>query len=102
MSFTVNQRRREIGLRAALGADARHILTGILARATLQLVVGVVIGHGLSIVVDRVTGGEILNGKGLVVVPVIAMVMLVVGFLAAAGPARRGLRVDPTEALRAG
>jgi putative ABC transport system permease protein len=102
MSFTVHQRRREIGLRAALGADARHILTGIVARATLQLVVGVVIGHGLSIVVDRLTGGEILGGKGLVVVPVIAVVMLVVGLLAAAGPARRGLRVDPTEALRAG
>ena len=36
------------------------------------------------------------------VVPMTAVFMIVVGLLAAAGPARRGLRVDPTEALRDG
>jgi ABC-type lipoprotein release transport system permease subunit len=41
MSFTVNQRRREIGIRSALGASTRRILTSVLARATRQLALGV-------------------------------------------------------------
>jgi len=101
MSFTVNQRRREIGVRAAVGADARRILTSVLSRASRQLVLGVVIGLGLSVVVDRLSGGALMGGRGLVLVPGIAAFMVVVGLLAAAGPARRGLRVEPTEALRA-
>lgn len=101
MSFTINQRRREIGVRAALGADARRILTGILSRATWQLGLGVAVGLLASLVLERYSGGEMMGGKGLVVVPGIAAFMAVVGLLAAAGPARRGLRVQPTEVLRA-
>jgi putative ABC transport system permease protein len=101
MSFTVNQRRREIGVRAALGAGARQILTSVLARATRQLLVGVGVGLVLAFAVDRATGGVLLNGKGAMVAPAVALCMLVVGLLAAAGPARRGLGVQPTEALRA-
>ena len=100
MSFTINQRRREIGVRAALGADARRILTGVLSRASWQLALGVTIGLVISLVLERWTEGEIMGGRGLVVVPGIAAFMVVVGLLAAAGPARRGLRVHPTEALR--
>ena len=100
MSFTINQRRREIGVRAALGADARRILTGVLARAAWQLALGVAVGLGLALVFDRVSGGEMMAGKGVVLVPGVAAFMIVVGLLAAAGPARRGLAVQPTEALR--
>jgi len=42
-----------------------------------------------------------MEGTGLLLVPGTAAFMLIVGLLAAAGPARRGLRVQPTEALRA-
>jgi putative ABC transport system permease protein len=101
MSFTINQRRREIGIRVALGADARRILTGVLSRASWQLALGVTIGLILALVLERWSEGEMMGGKGLVLVPVIAAFMAVVGLLAAAGPARRGLRVQPTEALRA-
>jgi len=101
MSFTINQRRREIGVRAALGADARRILTGVLWRAARQLVIGVVIGLGLSVVADRLSGGAVMGGQSVALVPGVAAFMMVVGLLAAAGPARRGLRVEPTEALRA-
>jgi ABC-type antimicrobial peptide transport system permease subunit len=38
---------------------------------------------------------------GVVVMPAVAIIMIAVGIVAALGPARRGLRVDPTEALRA-
>jgi len=101
MQFTVQQRRREIGIRSALGASARGILTSILIRATRQLAVGVGIGLAMAIALDLLTGGELMGGSGMLLVPGTAAFMLVVGLLAAAGPARRGLRVQPTEALRA-
>ena len=101
MSFTINQRRKEIGIRAALGADARHILSGVLARATMQLAAGVAAGLLVALVLERWTEGELMAGRPLVVAPVVALFMTVVGLLAALGPARRGLRVQPTEALRA-
>jgi putative ABC transport system permease protein len=101
MSFTVNQRRREIGIRAALGAGARQILTGVLSRAARQLTVGVGLGVALSLALDAASGGELMRGKGLAIAPAIAALMVLVGLLAASGPARRGLRVHPTEAMRA-
>jgi predicted permease len=101
MSFTVNQRRREIGIRSALGASARLILTSVLARAARQLSVGVGVGLVVAVALDLLAGGEMLEGAGLLLVPGTAVFMLVVGLIAAVGPARRGLRVEPTEALRA-
>jgi putative ABC transport system permease protein len=101
MSFTVNQRRREIGVRAALGAGSRRILMSILSRAIRQLAIGVAVGLGLTMIVDRLSGGGLLNGTGVVLVPGIAAFMAIVGILAAAGPARRALRIQPTDALRA-
>jgi predicted lysophospholipase L1 biosynthesis ABC-type transport system permease subunit len=101
MSFTVNQRRREIGIRSALGASTRLILMSVLARATRQLALGVGLGLAAAVALDAAAGGELMAGTGLLLVPGTAAFMLVVGLLAAAGPARRGLRVQPTEALRA-
>jgi putative ABC transport system permease protein len=101
MSFTVNQRRREIGIRTALGASTRQILTSVLARATRQLALGVGLGLAAAVALDLAAGGELMAGTGLLLVPATAAFMLIVGLLAAAGPARRGLRVQPTEALRA-
>jgi hypothetical protein len=101
MSFTVNQRRREIGIRSALGAPARRILAGVLARAARQLALGVGVGLAAAVALDVASGGVLLQGTGVLLVPGTAAFMLVVGLLAAAGPARRGLEVQPTDALRA-
>lgn len=101
MSFTVAQRRREIGVRSALGADPRQILGSVFSRALRQLVVGLVVGAAAAAMVDRLTGGELMGGQGAILLPGVSMLMLVVGLLAAVGPARRGLRIQPTEALRA-
>jgi ABC-type antimicrobial peptide transport system permease subunit len=49
---------------------------------------------------DVATGGEMMGGAGMVLLPAVALVMTVVGLLAALGPARRGLRIQPMEALR--
>jgi ABC-type antimicrobial peptide transport system permease subunit len=100
MSFTVSQRRREIGVRAALGADARRILGSVLRRAAMQLAIGVAAGLTLVVVVDRVAGGQFTTTSGLIVIPATAIFMSIVGIIAAAGPARQGLRIQPTEALR--
>jgi putative ABC transport system permease protein len=102
MSFTVSRRRKEIGIRAAMGADAGQLLRGIFARSAAQLVTGVTIGAALALLVDVMSGGETLGTTGrLVFVPVMAVAMIAVGLIASVGPARRGLNVQPTEALRA-
>ena len=98
MSFTVSQRRKEIGIRTALGAQPRRILAAVFSRALRQLGAGVAVGCLL--------GGALLAGSGFtaastaVLLLAVAGVILIVGLLAAAGPARRGLRLEPMRALR--
>ena len=101
MSFTVSQRRKEIGIRAAMGADAGQLLRSIFTRAALQLAAGIVVGTVLALMIDRASEGEMLGSLGRALLPVTAVVMTIVGLFATIGPARRGLRIQPTEALRA-
>lgn len=95
MSFTVARRRREIAIRSALGADPRRLLTGIFATASAQLGGGVLVGLLLAAFLR----GPV-EGTGLILLPIVAVLMTMVGLLAALVPARRGLAVQPTEALR--
>ena len=94
MSFTVARRTREIGIRAALGADPGRIVAGIFSRALLQIGAGVVIGSAIASL-----GG--LQGRQLALLLTADAIMLIVGLAACALPVRRALRIDPTEALRA-
>jgi len=100
MSFTVSQRRKEIGIRTALGADPAQILRSIFSRAFVQLTMGAVLGVAVAALLEFATEGGLMQGHGAIVLPIVAVVLVAVGLLAAAGPARRGLRVQPTEALR--
>jgi len=100
MSFTVAKRRREIGIRAALGADARHVLMGIFGRAAAQIGAGVAGGLAMLAALERLGGADVMGGRQHVLLPGVAALMFVVGVLAALGPARRGLAVQPIEALR--
>lgn len=95
MSFTVAQRTREIGIRAALGADPRRIIVTIFSRAMRQIGLGVLLGATLiSLTVLDSPGGLRLVGG-------VAAAMVVVGLLGCLIPAMRALRIHPTEALRA-
>jgi putative ABC transport system permease protein len=100
MSFTVSQRRKEIGIRMALGADWKRIVASIFSRALLQLAGGAALGTALGVVLEKASGGNLMRGNAAAVLPSVALVMMAVGFLAALGPARRSLRIEPTEALR--
>ena len=100
MSFTVARRRKEIGIRAALGADPARILASIFSRALGQLAVGATLGMLGAIGLESLLEGEAFQGKGVIVLPAIALFTTVVGLLAAWGPARRGLQIQPMEALR--
>ena len=98
MSFAVSQRRMEIGIRVALGADPRRVLVSIFARAFGQLAVGVLLG--LSVAAALESGNHFLQGNAGVVLPAMAVFMMIVGLIAALGPAHGCLRIEPTEALR--
>jgi putative ABC transport system permease protein len=98
MSLTVTRRRKEIGIRVALGASSGRVLASIFSRAALQLGVGGVIGAVLGVVLLR--NPDVASESALPVI-VITAVMLIAGLLATAWPARRGMRIQPMEALRA-
>jgi hypothetical protein len=53
-----------------------------------------------AIALEQLLEGEMFQGHGAVILPLVALFMTVVGLLATVGPGRRGLRIQPTEALR--
>jgi hypothetical protein len=103
MSFTVARRRREIGIRTALGAQPGRLLASIFARALWQVAAGVAVGGVAALFLHQKMNIEVEGGWHIPgILPVAALFMMTIGLLSAAGPARRAVRVDPTEALRDG
>ena len=100
VSFTVTRRRREIGIRAALGAGPRGIVVGVLSKVMRQIAIGIVVGSAVAWRLDQAMDGGFTGGRGAWLLLVVAAMMMVTGLLAAAGPARRALRIEPTEALK--
>lgn len=100
MSFTVTQRHQEIAIRSALGATPWQTLRSIFGRAATQIASGVAVGITVGMLVERLTRGAVLDGRGSILLPAFAFVMTVVALLATVGPAWRGLKIQPTEALR--
>lgn len=58
------------------------------------------VGTLLAAVLNGASGGELMGQDGVVLLPGVAALMVAVGLLAAVGPARQGLRIQPTDALR--
>ena len=101
VAFTVAQRRREIGIRAALGAPPGHLVASVFRRALWQIGIGSAAGMLAAYFLGRYLPIEQIGGLSIPgILPGAAAFMLLVGILASLGPARRGLRIDPTEALR--
>jgi predicted permease len=99
MSFTVSRRRREIGIRVALGADARRVVTAIFSRALVQVTLGIVGGGALVFTLTRFVVG--LSPREIATVAGYMVLMMAVCMLACIVPTRRALSVEPSEALRA-
>ncbi|MDX1979766.1 MAG: ABC transporter permease, partial [Bryobacteraceae bacterium] len=100
MSFTVSQRRKEIGIRMALGASPQRILADVFSRTLKQLAAGAALGAALGIAFENASDGNLMQGNAAAVQVAVALVIMGVGFAAALGPARRSLQIEPTEALR--
>jgi predicted permease len=103
ISYSVNQRTQEIGIRMALGASARDVQARIIGQTLRLVMIGLVIGAGASWLLARgasgllfgVTAGDPQTFIGMIAI--LTIVALVAGFL----PARRASRIEPMVALRA-
>jgi ABC-type antimicrobial peptide transport system permease subunit len=103
IAYSVSQRRREIGIRMALGAQPRSVYRLILKEAGWLTAFGIVIGMVCSVAAATLMRG-LLFGVRSWDVPTLAAVAGVLGIsslLASFIPARRAANVNPTEALRA-
>lgn len=102
MSLSVAQRTREMGIRLALGAEARDIFRMILRQGMSLVAVGVGIGVTGALLLAKVMQ-SLLYGVSIMDPPVFILVAVTLGacaFLACWLPARRATRVDPMVALR--
>ena len=102
LSHAVNQRRREIGIRMALGARARQVLSHVLRNAASMIVVGLLVGLAGALALTGVVKSLLFQVSALdpLVFAAAVVAMCAVGLLAALIPAARAARVDPVTALR--
>jgi hypothetical protein len=102
-AYAVSHRMREIGVRIALGADARRVWWAVTSATLRQLAIGVVLGGAGAAAVSTVLPASLFGSEGLdpLLLASIAAVLVASGLTATAVPARRALRVDPMTTLRA-
>jgi putative ABC transport system permease protein len=107
MSFAVNQRRQEFGVRMALGANDGTILGMVLRQGVVQIATGLTLGFGLALAIATIAANGIqstLFGVGArdpLTYASVAFLVTLVSLAATLVPARRATRVDPMIALRA-
>ena len=101
-SYTVSKRFRELGIRIALGADQRKLLSAALGRTFRLLAIGSVAGLILGVLATRVLSSIVYQAtpKDPLILGGVILTMLCVGIVAALIPARRALAVDPMILLR--
>jgi hypothetical protein len=98
MSFAVSRRTREIGIRVALGSDHARVVFAVLRQPLKQVAWGIVFG---AILVTLLSGQIVSTLRYYPLIAGYSLAMFGVCLLACLVPARRALRVDPIEALRA-
>ena len=102
LSFSVSRRGQEMGIRMALGADARDVVGLILKQGAAQMAIGLAIWMALAWGVSAVIGVIMfqVDPRDPTVFASVFAVILSIGFLASWIPARRATGVDPMTALR--
>lgn len=98
----VNQRKREIGIRMALGAQRSDILKLVLKEGMFLTLTGLIIGIGLAVGLTQLVSSLLYNVStiDLPTYGLVALVLTVVAFLASFLPAREAIKVEPIKALR--
>ena len=101
MAFSVNQRRREIGIRMALGAQRNDILKLLIREGMLLTLIGLIAGLAAAIGLTRFLSTLLYNVSGLDLMTYVLMALLLAGvaLLASFFPAREATRIDPIKAL---
>jgi len=102
MSYSVNQRTSEMGIRIALGAQAPDVLRIIVGHGARLALAGVVIGLAAALALGHILRGFLygVTSTDPVTLGAVALLLMSVGILASYVPARRAKRVDPVTALR--
>jgi macrolide transport system ATP-binding/permease protein len=102
MSYSVSQATRELGMRMALGADARDILRLVLSRGLRLTIAGIAIGGFAGLLLTRLMGNLLykVSPRDPIAFGLALFILLAVALLACFLPARRATRVDPVQALR--
>ena len=102
ISYAVNQRTQEIGIRMALGASRRDVLWMVVGSGLRLAAAGVVIGVALSLAAGRFIGTLLFGVRAMdpLTISAVAVMLMATAIVAAWVPARRATRVDPMVALR--
>jgi predicted permease len=102
LSYSVEQRTSEIGLRMALGADRGQVVRLVMRGALLQVGVGLAIGIPAAVAAGRLMSGQLFGVRAWdpLMLAAASAVLLAAGLVAALLPARRAAAVDPMVALR--
>jgi ABC-type antimicrobial peptide transport system permease subunit len=104
LAYSVNQRKREIGLRMALGAAQASVLRMILKQGMSLVLTGMLIGAAASLLIGRVLSRMLygVSPSDPLSVVAAAVVLFLISLAACYLPARWASRVDPMVALREG
>ena len=102
VSYLVAQRTREFGIRIALGARRQDVWRGVLRESLAPAAAGLAVGVGAAWALERFIRSSVFGweSSGALSVLVVSAALLFVALVAAVGPARRVLRIDPAIVLR--
>jgi len=102
LSYAVNRRTREVGIRMALGAHRMDVIRMIVRESLVAVCAGMAAGIAAALALARLVEGMLFGvaPRDPLTFVVAACAMLAVALAASALPARRAARVDPTTALR--
>jgi putative ABC transport system permease protein len=101
-AYTVTQRTQEIGIRIALGARHRNVLTLLLGQCAWLTLTGAAIGTAAALGLTRLMASLLfgVTAQDPLTFAAVAALLVAVALLAALLPARRATRIDPVKALR--